>query len=105
MKEYKMICSKHVPELSTRATDLLNEGWELYGSPMVPSYSVDDGFASFAYAQAFVRGDKEEKYVYAVSSVGKGSMKIFSNEEDANRFCEELISRGSSVSYQTMEVE
>lgn len=54
-KEYKMICSKHAQELSDRATALLNEGWELYGSPSIPGYSDENGLINFAYCQAFIK--------------------------------------------------
>lgn len=59
MKEYRMICSRHADELSARATALLNEGWELYGSPLTPSFTDEERFMSFAYAQAFVRNIKK----------------------------------------------
>lgn len=59
MKEYKIICSRHANEISDRATALLNEGWEPYGSPLTPAFTDEDRIMSFAYAQAFVREAKD----------------------------------------------
>lgn len=59
MKEYKIICSRYPHEVSDRATALLNDGWELYGSPTTPSFTNDAECIEFAYCQAFVRNLKK----------------------------------------------
>lgn len=58
MKEYKIICSRQAHELSDRATALLNEGWELYGSPTTPSFTNEHEDMEYSYCQAFTKNVK-----------------------------------------------
>jgi len=40
MKEYKLVEADDSDELSEKVSELLKEGWELYGQPFIISYHL-----------------------------------------------------------------
>jgi hypothetical protein len=54
MCEYELLSAGNADSLSSEVNRRLNNGWSLYGSPVVTTW-VNDGAQYWEYAQAVVR--------------------------------------------------